>query len=463
MDNKWLRFLLIAYATIATLTIIFFDGTGDSGDSILHYLFAKYAPNHPELFFDHWAKPFFVLLASPFAQFGFIGMKIFNTLTTLLAIFFTVKSIEKMNLKNSLLGGVILIFTPLYYILTFSGLTEPLFACFISMGLFCVLDKRNILACILISFLPFVRSEGLIILGIFGLYFLIKKDWKAIPFLLFGHITYAFAGFFVYGDLLWIFNKIPYAKLSSVYGEGTWNHFIQQLYYVVGLPIYVLFGVGTIAILWKAVQRKFSWELHIIVLLGFYAFFIAHSLFWYLGIFNSMGLNRVLVGVSPMTAIIALVGFNFLSEELLSKVNPVKKAVQFVLIALIIVFPLASSPASINFDETMMLSNEQKCANKATDFVRKEIKNGCVLLSAPYLSESLKIDHFNPSIRNNLTKNFEQDSKSGDILIWDNWFSVVEFGVNQDLLDNHPKLEELYEARDEQRGREIIYKVYRRI
>ena len=83
MKNNQIFVLLFIYVIIATLTIIFFDGTGDSGDSIHHYQFAKLAPLHPELFFNHWAKPLYVLLASPFAQFTFIGVKIFNSIVSL--------------------------------------------------------------------------------------------------------------------------------------------------------------------------------------------------------------------------------------------------------------------------------------------------------------------------------------------------------------------------------------------
>ena len=55
--------ILFVYVVAAAFTIFYFNGTGDSGDSPMHYLFAKYAPKHPELYFDHWAKPLFVLLA----------------------------------------------------------------------------------------------------------------------------------------------------------------------------------------------------------------------------------------------------------------------------------------------------------------------------------------------------------------------------------------------------------------
>ncbi len=148
MKNNTIYIVLFIYAIIATLTIIFFDGTGDGGDSIQHYLFAKFAPLHPQLFFNHWAKPVYVLLVSPFAQFGFIGVKIFNAIVSLLTIFFTFKIAQKLNLKNAIMGAVILIFSPLYFALTFSGLTEPLFALFISISIYAILKHKYIAACL---------------------------------------------------------------------------------------------------------------------------------------------------------------------------------------------------------------------------------------------------------------------------------------------------------------------------
>ncbi len=52
----------------------------DTGNSVVHYFFVRYAFENPVLFPDHWAKPFFTLPASPFAQFGFGGMKLFRPL-----------------------------------------------------------------------------------------------------------------------------------------------------------------------------------------------------------------------------------------------------------------------------------------------------------------------------------------------------------------------------------------------
>src|SRR6185312_15488826 len=90
-EDRLAYLLLLVYYFIMIALAFIAKGTGDDGDSVFHFLFAKYAFVCPENFVNHWAKPVFVLLASPFAQFGFIGIKIFNVTVTTLAIFFTYK------------------------------------------------------------------------------------------------------------------------------------------------------------------------------------------------------------------------------------------------------------------------------------------------------------------------------------------------------------------------------------
>lgn len=461
-NKKLLNYFLIGYFILAFLTIYFFNGTGDSGDSIHHYLFAKYAPTHPYLFFDHWAKPLFVLLAAPFAQFGFIGVKVFNVLLTGFSMYLMVKSAKIMQLKNSLLIFIFILFSPLCYILTFSGLTEPLFAFIISLSLFFINKKHFILASFLLSFLPFIRSEGLIIIAIFGVFFIYKKHWKALLILGFGHLFYSIAGWPFTNDLLWVFNKIPYAHLSSVYGSGSIFHFTTQLFYVIGAPLYILFVIGFIKISVNAVQKKITSEIFIIVYVGAGAFIIAHSLFWYLGIFNSMGLKRVLIAIIPLISIIALEGYNFITSVI--RVNKSWNwMLHAIIIGLILVFPFTSNPAAINFKQDLMLTEDQILVQKLSKYVLdiREQEN-CIIHSNPYLSETLSLDHFDQKQRLEFTREYMKFSKSGDIFIWDNWFAVVEHGVLEENLNKNTELIHLKDFQTNDSKRDIRYVIFQR-
>jgi hypothetical protein len=460
MKNFKIEILLIAQTAIYVFVILFFDGTGDSGDSIMHYLYAKHSFEYAELFLNHWAKPVFVLLASPFAQFGFFGIKVFNALVMLLTTYFTFKAIEKLNISNSIVGSIILLFSPFAFVLTFSGLTEPLFALFLIVGIYLILSNQLIASCLIVSFLPFVRSEGLILLGIVGLYLILNRKWKLLPLLMFGHSIYSIAGYYIYGDLLWIFTKIPYAKLSSAYGSGKLSHFVVQMYYVVGLPIYILFWFGIIAVIRDFFNKKIIVDFMVLIIFGFFSFFIAHTLFWYLGIFNSMGLKRVLISVIPLSSIISLLGFNFLSEYF-EKVKIFKLFIQFSIVLIIILFPFTSNPAAIKWKSDLSLSIDQKLANQCSAFIDEFNNNDkCFFYAHPYLSESLNINHFDSNKRKDLNKDLMDYLKTGDIVIWENWFSVVEFGISKEYLDSNKKLINIYNLSDRDKGREVLYSVY---
>ena len=453
--KKSLSLILICYTAIAALTIVFLDGTGDAGDSVLHFLFAKYAPVHPELFFDMWGKPVFVLLAFPFAHFGFTGIKVFNALTSLLTITLTFKSAEAMPIKNPSVGALLMIFTPLYYILTFSGLTEPLFALFVAAGLFLAVKHKYAAAAIIISFLPFVRSEGLVMIGVFSFYFLFIKQWKIAPFLLFGSVLYSMAGYFVHHDILWVFTRIPYASMNSPYGSGDLLHFARQMFYVVGFPVYFLFLVGFSGLMIRA-------ELHLLVLLGFSCFFVAHTLFWYFGIFNSMGLKRVLIGVIPLIAIVALHGYNLLTEDVFSgRSRKFRIILKSVILGAVVIFPFTAGPAAINRKRDMMLAKDQQVALATARIVNTTALAGYRLVCGhPFICEALDVDWFDKSRRVDLTRINLAGRKPADIIIWDNWFAVVGSDLHKQDLDATAGLKCLFDTTALDHGHEIHFAVY---
>lgn len=452
--------LLALYAVCATATILFFDGTGDEGDSVHHYLFARYAPVHPALFMDHWAKPLYVLLASPFAQAGFVGVKIFNGLAMMGAMWFTYLTARALDLKNAAASALMIMFAPLCYVLTFSGLTEPLFALFIALGLYCAATERYWAAGLVVSFLPFVRSEGLVILGVFSLYFLLKKKWKLLPMLMLGHVVYSVAGYFAHHDLGWVFKKIPYATLGSVYGSGELSHFVVELFYVVGTPIYVLFCLGLIKVVRDVFQEKTHRDERLLILTGFGAFFVFHSLAWYWGLFNSMGLNRVLVGVMPLIALIALQGWNGVAG-LASKNIRLDLAIRVALLGLVVVFPFTPSPSALHWERDLNLTAGQHVALRSAAFVRDSLGPDHRIVSGhPYVSEAYNVDHFDPTQRINLTPEYLKNASPGDVVVWDYWMGFRENRVTKESLDAQPNLKKVFAHEETINGRPVFYALY---
>jgi len=273
-------------------------------------------------------------------------------------------------------------------------------------------------------------------------------------------VLYGLAGSFVHDSVFWVYTKIPYATLSSVYGSGDLMNFVYQLYYVVGAPVYILFVIGCLLSLIYFFGNKHNQEMKILVFLGFATFFIAHTLFWYFGIFNSMGLKRVLLGVMPNIAILGLVGFNFVQEKLFSKIPYLTKALTGAIILYIMVFPILPNPAAINVKRDLMLTNEQKLAKEISAKVNLVNRPLPLFYNHFYLSLTLNMDYFNPDVRRELDSNLIQLSKSGTLIIWENMYAEEKSGLSKSYMDKHPDLLKRYECKGLVHQKEMMWALY---
>jgi len=467
-QDRWVLIGVLSYFIALLFIAVNTDGTCDSGDSITHFLFSKYAFQHPENFLNHWAKPLFVLLSAPFAQFGFVGIKIFNCTIAAITAWLSYQTAKKLNLKNSWLAALFLCFTPGYFIHIFSGLTEPLFSLLIILGIYCLLNNRLWLAVFAISFLPFVRSEGLIIIGVFSFYLIINKQYIYLPGLVFGHLFFSIAGIFYYHDLLWVFTKIPYINSSGKYGHGNLSHFIIQLNYILGIPLYTLLGLGFIKKIIDFFVRKKTvlnnqslksaetW----LIYAAFLTFFIAHTLFWYYGIFESMGLKRVFVGVLPLAVIIALKGFNFVKEFFNQKAI-LSHFAAIIIAGFVIIFPFVPNPASVNWSRDLSLSADEVLITDAANYIQANFpQNTFIYYTHPYISLLMNRDPFNGLYNQELKDMATENRPKHYLVIWDNWFSVVENGISLDRLKADTKLKQLKSFQTTDKGREIQVVVF---
>ncbi len=449
-ENTAAKLCTALFFIIGCFVIYHYNGTGDTGDSITHYLNARYAFVHPNRFFDHWAKPFFVLLASPFAQFGFNGIKFFNLLNATATLWLTYRLAQRLNLPNPIVGLLILGTCSGYFALTFSGLTEHLCALMLVGSALLFVEDRVFLGAIIVSFLPFVRSEGLLMVGVFGLYLLIKKEWKALPLLAVGHLVYSLAGATVHGSVLWIFTKIPYAT-TNAYSHGSFFDFFEKLYYMTGLPQFVFWALGVVSVFFfikKRVSNQTSsnfpppqyFELLLLVFGSFFALFIAHGLFWHFGIFMTMGLSRVLNAVMPMFALIGLCGFNFIQTFLTH--NNVKKAVNTLLISYLLIFPMTSNPAAINPKQNLMPEDDQIVATQIAEMLKTKYPNHTYYVQHPQVILSLGLDYFDDTKIRGFGR-WQYELTENALLIWDSRFCVIDGGYTLEKVVSDSRLERL--------------------
>jgi hypothetical protein len=450
-------------SSIALLT----EGTGGGGDSILHFLISKYSWQHPELFLDHWGKPLYTLISSPFAQFGFKGIKLFNCVVAFAACWFTYLTAKQLQLKHAHWVWVLFFFTPFNITNTLSGLTEPLFGLILITATYFYTKGDNFKATFIVSFLPFVRSEGLIILCVYVAYLIAKKQYKMLPLLAIGHLVLSIAGVFIYKDILWVFNRIPYAKMSTTYGVGTWNHFFIHMNFMIGPMLYILLGIGIITYLLNLVFKKeikhANFNEHFFLIYGTFAgFFVAHTLFWTLAIFGSMGLTRVFVGVMPLMAIIMLDGLNSITQNKFAVNERLRSILFFLIIGVVILFPFLDNPAALNLKHDFTLDDSQQLIkHKIAPYIESNHPDKKLYYSDYQLAYFLEEDIFKDRFGNTLfSKEPSFDLKENELIIWDDWFSVLEEGVQKAKLDSLLSRDTSFHTTT-YKGSEVEYIIYK--
>jgi hypothetical protein len=443
--NKFYFSLLLSTAVMAYI-VITAEVFSEMSDAVQHYLISRYSWQHPHLFLDHWGKPFFILLSSPFAQFGTKGIALFNVLCGAATSYFLYRICSKTKLKHIWLLPVFVFFSPVYFAVVNSGLTEPCFGLVLVASIFLFTEKKFNTAVLLISFLPFVRSEGYLILPLFGLLLLIRKKYFAIPLLAFGWLVYALIGWIALGDFLWQFSQNPYRGGADIYGHGSLLHFISALKNIWGIVLFWLFAIGVVIVKFNAISawRKKILTVYLIpeelfLIAGSFAvYFIAHSIFWWQGIYGSLGLIRVIAAVMPCAAYLALVAVNKISD-VFGNFILLKTSVLLSITILILVVPFREKHFPYRLEAEQLLTKDA-----GEWYVQQNFNAVDYYYLLPYFSITANIDPFAEQRKNPWRFNSDVEKgkiTKGAVIIWDGHFGPNELGIDLNALLNNPEFD----------------------
>jgi len=427
--EKNIIFLLLA---VISVVLIYFavgsEGSWGGADSLVHYRISRYAFDYPHLFLNYWGKPLFTVLSAPFSQFGFTGLKLFNVILGVLSAYYTHLITKRLNLDFSYLAIIFLCFAPMYFVTVTSTLTEVLFGFIMILSIYFILNEKYILAAIIVSFLPFARSEGFIIIPLFAIIFVLLKRYKMIPLLLTGFTFYSVIGWRHYNDLFWVINKNPYKGAFEIYGHGEFLHFVKHYSEIIGAPIAVLFLFGILFLLlnlYKGRGHKYITEEIILIYGGVFIYVLAHSVLWWQGLKGSLGLTRVMAGIIPLIAIISVNGVNLFKP--IYKRNKIVKLL-FVLGLIILVVAVPFKQYSLPVE----LSQQQKLYKKSILWICENgYDDNIIYYYDPFCPHILGVDPFDGSkVREAHVEldrmHLDEKMPLNSIYIWD-----AHFGPNE--------------------------------
>lgn len=412
-------------------------GSEGGEDSIMHYFFARYAFQHPLNLLDHWGKPFYTLLAAPFAQISYTAARIFNVLLSVGSAILVFEILKKYQVKTALLGFVFCLFAPVFFLASFSALTEPLFGFLLILGWYLLINNKFFWAAFTWSFLLFTRSEAMIIFPSLILAFPVFRAAKFIPFLFSAFIIYALIGLYIYNDFWWYFTRNPYTGAIDVYGKGNWYHYLAHYKQIFSSPFafFTLAGcVITPYLLIKNIKKNelFIWANFLIIPSIIISFFLVHSWMWYKGFGGSLGLIRVMTAIIPIASVWAVISYQKIFEILPFKI--VKNLIIPVLMAVYVIktpFKQNQLPIPQGWEEAEI--------EKLADFVHENelIKDSVrVFYAAPTVALYLNIDPFDLNQKGTLddVRSNRSQLKSGDLIVWDAHFGPNESRIPLDTL-----------------------------
>ena len=258
---------------------------------------------------------------------------------------------------------------------------------------------------------------------------------------MFGSFLYSIPGLLYYGDALWMFHQNPYSGAELKYGSGEWLHYLEQLPYVVGFPFYVLVVLGVFDGFWRMVKGRMS-LIECLVVYGIPAGYItAHSIFWAEGWFHSFGLNRVLIVIIPLLAVIAYRGIERISCAL-----PLlrQKWIHMGYGLLLLIFPFTSNKAALNLPKSYSLEPRQLLIHDVSAFLDSSgYAYTRIYYGNTYVPFHFGLDIDQPKEAQLIGYLKNHSPAKGSIVIWDSYFSVTDQEVDQPFLDEHPELDHL--------------------
>ncbi len=306
--------LLIFLSLLSLLTEGYFGGA----DNISHFLLSHHAFRHPGLFLDLWGRPLFTILSSPFAQFGLDGVRMMNAALATGTAWLAFLTARQLGIRHAPALLPFVIFTPLYFMMIPTAMTEILFGFLLLLGAFLFMEKRHLAAAVIWSLLPFARTEGFMLLPFLLPAFLWRKQYTAIPFLAAGTLFFSLAGGIFHRDLFWLINRFPYPVhyTHPIYREaGSLWHFAANLPSMMGIPLTILFTAGIAGMMVSLFSREEGRRnnarlLLLLAILPFLAYLALHSMLFWRAMGGSMGLERVMAAVLPAAALVALRGMD---------------------------------------------------------------------------------------------------------------------------------------------------------
>jgi len=297
------------------------------GDACTHYLIARFSLQDVRELLGVWGRPLVTALYAPGAQLGVTAVRLTSLVVALLAALLTYRVAVGLGQRGPAIAVICLLGQPLFFLHSFSELTELPFAALLIAAFWAYQRRRFLVMAVLISISPLARPEGYGFMGLAALALLAHRRWWWGAVLPLPLLVWSYSGWVLvsnrqnYGHgalnwLLWLRHAWPYSQ-ASAYPPGPLLGFFWRLPVVVGPAFFPFLFLGIYAMTrgsWRRLDHDRRCQLLVVALpLSVLA---GHSVLWWCGRMASSGELRYLLVTAPMWALLCAAGWQWAQQHL---------------------------------------------------------------------------------------------------------------------------------------------------
>jgi hypothetical protein len=425
------------------------NDTFDKADGLWHFMLARYSFENPAFLLDLWGKPVFTGLAAAFAQFGFKGVHFLQLIYVIISCISVYRIALRYNLSSKILIPVLIAFSPVFLPLILSSMTEILFGTIIILGAALVIENRYVAAAIVISFAPYSRQEGFMIILIFFWVYMLHKELRKSLLLLTGTLFFVIVGGIVHKDLLWLIHQHPYSD-ASMYGHGELLHYVNAADEIFGTTASILGLLGALISLFVGIKhfrqqiipsqesKLQSARFYLLTIIPV-LFFCIHSFVWYKGWSGSLGLHRIMACIIPLLSVQILFAITAITSY--GKKIPYLSIITTIAIGSTFIYGAItqkSVPLHLGPEEEVVYEAGKWSKNKGLSDKHFFYSHPYFIMMFdfnPYTSSEKRVINYGVPMREII--------KPGDLVLWDAHFGPNECGTPLAMLKDSTNYREL--------------------
>ena len=340
----------------------------------------------------------------------------------------------------------------------------------LSGGFYLWLSDKKIAATLLFSFMPWIRTEGFVIIVPFLVFLVIDRKYKLIPLLLSATVLFNCLGWWQTGKPFWFISENPYFLVETeaerfAPGPGSILYYIKANKSIFGNIVFyasLVFGLG-ISFLY-VIKRQLRFAFLFWVVMGiFAAYYFAHSFIMWKGMMGTHGMLRVMMVIVPCLAIIFSIGVSYLLKKLSPSLKPIFAVLILITIGVhtFLSYKVCGYPTvffNLSKHSVKPIANLENL-KKAQHFIESNDVNKRVIYhQVPIYNVLYNKDPFaKPLTEQWVTEDvWSIDTKNnwapkGSILLWDSYHAAREGSLPFDTLQNLSDYKLLHKVVDDEK------------